>query len=122
MAKAPKSTKTSETPTTAATPAVPTAITEKGGKDMFRAVSVDGKWVDPAKKVAPQAQVIINTIRAAGAEGVNRGQLVANLKGVLTTKQPEGRILSYYQKSLIESGAITLEKVNAPASAPVPAE
>jgi hypothetical protein len=93
-----------------AAPATATAPVERGGEDLFRAIFKDGKPVEPTKKVAPQAQVLINTIRAAGKEGVKRAQLVQNLKGVLTTRQPEGRILSYYQKLLTESGAVEIVK------------
>jgi hypothetical protein len=102
---------------------------EAAGKDRFIFVG------DPTKKVAPQAQVIINVIKAADMDGdklrdaakrkgLSRAELVENLKGVLVTKQPEGRILSYYQKLLVEVGSVKLEKLNVPTPAvaePVPA-
>lgn len=110
---------TSETPAKE-TKAAPKEAVERGGTDIFRAVIKDGKPVEPEKKLAPQAQTIINTIRAAGKEGVSRDALVKNLKGVLVTRQPEGRIVSYYQKAMIASGAIVMEKGSAPA-APAPA-
>ena len=84
---------------------------------------------DPSKKVAPQAQVIINVVKAADMDGdklrapekrkgLTRAELVENLKGVLVTKQPEGRILSYYQKLLVEVGAVKVEKPTAATPAP----
>jgi hypothetical protein len=58
------------------------------------------------KKLPPQAQQIANVIEAAGVAGIRRAELVKNLVGVLVTRQPEGRILSYYQKLLVETGAV----------------
>lgn len=64
---------------------------------------------EPSKKLAPQAQGIVNILKEAGKDGLTRLQLVEAMKGVITTKQPESRILSYYQKTLVESGAVTIE-------------
>lgn len=77
----------------------------KAQNDVFTAT---GNEVAAGTKIAPQAQVIVNTIKAAGKKGVSRSTLVDNLKGVLVTRQPEGRILSYYQKELVEAGLITI--------------
>lgn len=63
---------------------------------------------EPTKKIAPQAQVIVKVIQAAGEQGLSREGLVENLKGVLQTRQPEGRILSYYQKLIVEVGAVKI--------------
>ena len=64
-------------------------------------------YVEESKtKLAPQAQEIVKTIQEMGTAGVLRNDLVEALKGRLKTRQPEERILSYYQKALIESGAI----------------
>lgn len=72
-----------------------------------------GKPVEGAKKPAPQAQGIINIIEAAGKPGITRSELVKSMEGVITTKQPLGRILSYYQKPLIEGGYIRHEAASA---------
>ncbi len=109
-----KQTKSAVAPATASpepkTPAAPKA--EKGLNDRFIAnFKEDGKTaVDPSKKIAPQAQVIVNTIAAAGKEGITRTQLNAHLKGVLTTRQPESRIVTYYQKLIQEVGCVKLVK------------
>jgi hypothetical protein len=105
MAKQTKST----TPSTPATPAAAPAG-EKGQADVFVRCMKDGLAVSPAKRVAPQAQVILNTIEAAGDAGLTREQLVKNLTGVIVTRQPVGRIVTYYQKSLVDGGLITLAK------------
>lgn len=63
-----------------------------------------------AKKLAPQAQQIVNLVEAAGKKGVTRKALVESMDGVVTTKQSLGRILSYYQKPLIDGGYLALEK------------
>lgn len=94
--------------TTAPTP-------EKGTNDRFTRVYVDGnpapslKEDGSAKKLAPQAQVIVDTIAEFGTEGVTRKDLVAKLEadGKLKTKQPVGRILSYYQKDIVKFGTVT---------------
>lgn len=64
---------------------------------------------EPSIKLAPQAQGIVNILREAGEEGLTRAQLAEAMKGIINTKQPESRILSYYQKKLMESGAVVIE-------------
>lgn len=59
-------------------------------------------------KGAPQARGIVNILKAAGKKGLTREELVAKMNGVITTRQPLGRILSYYQKDLEVAGAITI--------------
>jgi hypothetical protein len=79
-------------------------------KDVFTYVG------EPKEKVAPQAMVIIATIKAAGKKGINRDELVQALsqqvdgKPVLVTKQPVSRILSYYQKLIVNVGAVEVAK------------
>lgn len=53
-------------------------------------------------KLAPQEQAIIETVKANGAKGVKRPELIEQLKtgGKLVTKQPPERILGYYEKHL----------------------
>lgn len=115
MAKQTKAPATAPTEGSAAAPKAP-AI-DRGVNDTFRAVFENGKPVEPKEKLAPQAMVILNGVRAAGKSGVKRSELIKNITGVLVTKQPVGRIISYYQKELVASGALTLEK-SADAAAP----
>lgn len=89
---------------------------ERGLNDKFVAILKDGKPVEVAKG-APQMKVIINAIVAAGPKGLTRANLVKNLTGVLQTRQPVGRIVSYYQKEMINGGYVTIEKEVAPAPA-----
>lgn len=77
-----------------------------------------GMVKEGTKKLAPQAQVIVNAIQAAGKKGVTRAELVDSLKGVLVTRQPEGRILSYYQTLIIDTGYIAMTKVTTVAPTP----
>lgn len=114
---------TAPTPVTAAPPTeADTAgkVKKAGGRpagfstkdnDVIKAVDPQ-----PTEKIAPQALTIANTVVAAGKNGLTRGALIENLKGVLTTRQPEGRILSYYQKLLVDGGFITITP-GAPAAA-----
>lgn len=60
------------------------------------------------KKLAPQAQVIVNAVKAAGKRGLSRAELNEALTGVLVTRQPVGRIVTYYQKSLVDAGCIEI--------------
>jgi hypothetical protein len=72
--------------------------------DRFTRVMIDGvpAKLDPAKRLAPQAQVIVNGIEAAGSGGITREHLEKALTGVLVTRQPVGRIISYYQKLITD--------------------
>jgi hypothetical protein len=98
------------TPTQAAVPAE-----ERGKNDHFaRVFDAAGKAVAPNGKIPPQAQVILNTLEAAGKDGISRQDLVKSLTGVLVTRQPVGRIVSYYQKLIQSVGAA---KVSAAAPA-----
>jgi hypothetical protein len=82
----------------------------RGAKDLFKRVYAGSKPATTDKKVAPQAQVIVNAVETAGKGGITREDLVKALDGNLTTRQPIGRIVSYYQKPLIEAGLITVDK------------
>lgn len=85
--------------------------------DMFVATGL--KIESAVKKLAPQAQIIVNTI-ASQPDGITRKELYAKLAvpGVIKSVQPIGRLVTYYQKPLIEAGHITLTKAAAPAAAP----
>lgn len=109
-------------PTTPKTPAAtdtPKAFGKPpGDKDVFkRILGTDGKGVPPitngiAVKLAPQAMVILNLIEAH-PNGISRKDLLDKLPAAgLVTRQPVGRILSYYQKAITtETGCCTLEKI-----------
>lgn len=76
-----------------------------------------GKVVEGAKKLAPQAEQIVNLIQAAGKTGITREALVKKMEGVVTTKQPLSRILGYYQKEIQDKGHVTCTKAAIPAAA-----
>ncbi len=67
------------------------------------------KAVAEGEKLAPQARVIVNVLSTSGEKGMSRDDLVSALKGKLVTRQPEGRILTYYQKTLVERGYLVIE-------------
>lgn len=99
-------------------------IKEPNGADKFTRVMVDGKGSALTKKNAkgevipwstPQVKVIANVLEAAGADGLTRKDLVEKLVPAgLVTRQPASRILSYYQKDLIENGVVILVKAAGP--------
>lgn len=98
-----------EAPAAPAAPAAPKAPkVEKIERFKFVPEGKRTKEQLALKKLPPQATCIVQVIEKAGAKGLLRAELVNNLKGVLTTKQPEGRILSYYQKDLVDAGYVTL--------------
>lgn len=65
---------------------------------------------EPEAKLPPQAQGIVNLVKAAGKKGITRKDLVEAMEGVIETRQPLGRILTYYQKRLTEIGAVEMTK------------
>jgi len=69
-------------------------------------VDADGNEI----KLPPQAKGILNILKAAKKKGLSRENLVAAMDGVIETRQPLGRILSYYQKKLVECGAVDFVK------------
>jgi len=58
-------------------------------------------------KLAPQAQAIVDIIKNA-EEPLTRKELVEAMGSKVTTRQPMGRILTYYQKQLVQVGAIEI--------------
>lgn len=68
---------------------------------------------DAALRVPPQARTILNAVKAAGKDGISRGDLVSLLEkgNALNTRQPVGRIITYYQPLLVrDNGLIKLEE------------
>lgn len=110
------------TPAAAATPGAAKTTVDVGrdANDRFTIVMdpADKTKVKDAGKQPPQAQVIINAIATFGHKGCTRAELLTALgdgvNGPLKTKQGAGRIVSYYQKRIVGSGAVVLAK-----SAPV---
>lgn len=99
----------------------PKGFSTKDG-DIFKAVDPQ-----PTERVAPQALAIANLVVAAGKNGTTRKQLIEDMEGVVQTRQPQGRILSYYQKLLTEKGFVTItdapaETAAKPAETEAPAE
>jgi len=96
---------------TPATPAAPAAAVEakaekeaRAKNDKFVRVMDQGKGKVPTVKLPPQAALIANTLEAAGEGGLTRAALIEALTPTLVTRQPVGRIVSYYQKLLVSSG------------------
>lgn len=83
-------------------PGRPAGQSTKDG-DVFKA-----NVPQPETKMAPQALQIAVLVAAAGTKGITRKELVDQMDGVVVTRQPQGRILSYYQKALVENGFFTI--------------
>ena len=121
---------TSTAPAATEAPKAPKAVKEPNGNDVFkRVLGADGKGMPLTQKNAkgetvpcntPQVKVIANLLEAAGEAGLSRKELVAKLpEAGLVTRQPVGRIVSYYQKPMIDNGAIVV--VKAPTAPVAPA-
>ena len=106
--KAPAAEQAAATATPAAAPAAKPAAPKTVDTFFFKNAIKEGE------KLAPQARVIVSVLSTFGEKGANRDALVEALKGKLVTRQPEGRILTYYQKTLVEGKWI--EIVTAPAA------
>lgn len=122
-APAPTAPANTETKTTKAPGAQAIARAQAAAADIVKIVLKDDKAPDMANvKIAPQCKVIVNCVASFGAEGVTREKLVAALVPAgLQTRQPAGRIFSYYQKSLVEGGYITITAASPASAAPVAA-
>lgn len=107
-----KETKTVPTPVTDKMAAVRAARASSSGSDLF--VKVKEYQEDTSKRIAPQMKLIIETVQNA-EKGITREALEKTLTGKMVTRQPVGRVVAYYQKPMIDLGAITVQKASAPA-------
>lgn len=78
----------------------------RGNTDKF----VFQKDLAEGQKFAPQALLIVKHVKANNT--ITRDQLCEELSKdpEFKTKQPVGRIVSYYQKDLVNAGLFTIEK------------
>ena len=95
--------------TSTAAPAAEKQLKEKaarGNNDKF----VFQKDLAEGQKFAPQALLIVKHVKAHNS--ITRDQLCEELSKdpEFKTKQPVGRIVSYYQKDLVNAGLFTVEK------------
>lgn len=91
---------------TQAAPAEKAPKAARGNVDKF----VFQKDLAEGQKFAPQALLIVKHIKAHNT--ITRDQLCEELSKdpEFKTKQPVGRIVSYYQKDLVNAGLFTIEK------------
>ena len=89
-----------------AAPAEKQAKVARGNNDKF----VFQKDLAEGQKFAPQALLIVKHVKAHNS--ITREQLCEELSKdpEFKTKQPVGRIVSYYQKDLVNAGLFTIEK------------
>lgn len=120
--KATKATKATDAKSTA--PAAPAAASTPAPKSdkAAREMTAKGdvfKYVKDADKGAPQLKAIVNILKAVGPDGLKRSELTEKMVGVVVTRQPQGRILSYYQSKMVDSGYITVTTAAPVAKVPV---
>lgn len=91
---------------TQAAPAEKAPKAARGNADKF----VFQKDLAEGQKFAPQALLIVKHVKAHNT--ITRHQLCEELSKdpEFKTKQPVGRIVSYYQKDLVNAGLFTIEK------------
>lgn len=89
-----------------AAPAEKAPKAARGNSDKF----VFQKDLAEGQKFAPQALLIVKHVKAHNT--ITRDQLCEELSKdpEFKTKQPVGRIVSYYQKDLVNAGLFTIEK------------
>ena len=89
-----------------AAPAEKAPKAARGNTDKF----VFQKGLAEGQKFAPQALLIVKHVKAHNT--ITRDQLCEELSKdpEFKTKQPVGRIVSYYQKDLVNAGLFTVEK------------
>lgn len=85
----------------------PTSLLSPGRlSDKYRFIFVS----DSGKRLAPQAEAIINIVRNSGKEGITRLDLIEEMKRQMPARQPHSRILAFYQRKLIEEARLKLQK------------
>ena len=91
---------------TQAAPAEKAPKAARGNADKF----VFQKDLAEGQKFAPQALLIVKHVKAHNT--ITRDRLCEELSKdpEFKTKQPVGRIVSYYQKDLVNAGLFTIEK------------
>jgi hypothetical protein len=68
---------------------------------------VAARPVDPAKDKCPkQMQVILDVLKEAGPEGLERKVLVEKITSLLATKQAPERILAFYAPAMLTAGLV----------------
>lgn len=89
-----------------AAPAEKAPKAARGNSDKF----VFQRDLAEGQKFAPQALLIVKHVKAHNS--ITRDQLCEELSKdpEFKTKQPVGRIVSYYQKDLVNAGLFTIEK------------
>lgn len=65
-------------------------------------------WLKDAepKKLPKQAKIILDLLKSAGTKGFDRDAIAPALRGILKTKQPVDRIVSYYRSALVGGGYV----------------
>ena len=113
MAKKTKEAAPAET-TEIATPAVDAKVerARKAKEDVFARRMIDGvpAPLEQGKRLAPQAQAIVSAVEAAGSITRQALDEALTATGVLKSRQPTGRIITYYQNDLVNLGLITITK------------
>lgn len=118
----PKQTKTAPEAGAVATAAPSAPRSRVNENDKFvRNYGQDGKPLPVTVKIPPQAKVILDGIEQGGKKGVTRGELEKSITGVLVTRQPVGRIVSYYQKLLTADTGLAKIEMAAPTPVAAPA-
>lgn len=102
----PKAKKQKEVESAGTAAGVAEAKPTKAAKEPKKPVIFKATGTEPNCKLAPQAAGIVNILKEAGDEGLKHDDLVAAMEGVISSRQPLNRILAYYKKTLIESGAV----------------
>jgi len=76
-------------------------------KEVKKTYFVAARPVDPAKDKCPkQMQVILDVLKEAGPEGLERKVLIEKITSLLVTKQTPERILAFYAPAMLTAGLV----------------
>lgn len=63
----------------------------------------------PEGKGAPQARAILEIVKAAGPDGVDRATVVKTMESAIKTNMDRSRLLSYYTSRMVADGVFTTQ-------------
>ena len=107
-------------------PAAKAPKEKKAAKPKTKSVKTYVYANDPEEgsKIAPQLQIIIGHIKAAGKSGISYDNLVKAVEAdeKFQTRQPVGRVITYYTPTLVDKKIVEVTKVETEVAAEATAE
>lgn len=93
-------------PATSVTRSYAKSNVETGAKMQKWYFKADPKTQDELPK---QARQILSVVKDAGAKGIDRDAIGQTLRGIIKTKQPIDRVVSFYRSKLVGDGYVKID-------------